>query len=556
MPAPPPAPPPAIEQQRSSPVAPRKLSGAARPGGSMSSLAAGAASADAPLPGHDRDDRDEEKGTLLDRRSSKTMRQLAQAAQAPKEAMHQIVHSWFSRKFATGCAILLPIVITFYVTFHFLKLFDGIFSPLYKRFLGYEVFGLGFMTSVLFIMGTGVFCSSWMGAWALALGEWIIKRLPLVKHIYSASKQVSGALSPDSGEGSKAFQECVLARHPRHGEYAIAFITGRTLLQTHEGDVRLTAVYIPTNHVYVGDIYLLDERDLIHTNLTVREGLEIVVSVGMALPPALSAISRRRATGVAVRRGAACLRPAAAGAMRAARAAAAACLLCLAALCGAVHHEGDFIHTSRRAQFLRKRTAWHDLIEHHCPRFGHTRIVALPINKPGSEVDAITDYRIQLSFDGDRILTPWLTVIGRGVEGMPLLDVELRRAGDELQGAKARVLALPDELLLTHSALFDAYKNTSAWPKHVLLRYHFTDEGDVDFNAGLYVVLTAGLVLFGVLGVSTLAGVQAKLGQFMRDVVGADAAAFDPLGEPGGTGGGLPPLPPPYVPFKGGSHVE
>lgn len=37
--------------------------------------------------------------------------------------------------------------------------------------------------------------------------------------------------------------------------------------------MRLTAVYIPTNHVYVGDIYLLDERDIIHTNLTVREGL-------------------------------------------------------------------------------------------------------------------------------------------------------------------------------------------------------------------------------------------------------------------------------------------
>jgi uncharacterized membrane protein len=45
--------------------------------------------------------------------------------------------------------------------------------------------------------------------------------------------------------------------------------------------------------VYVGDIFLLDDRDIIRTNLTVREGLEIVVSVGMALPPTLSAISRR-----------------------------------------------------------------------------------------------------------------------------------------------------------------------------------------------------------------------------------------------------------------------
>lgn len=44
------------------------------------------------------------------------------------QALHQIVHSWFSRKFATGCAILLPIAVTFYITYHFLAMFDGIFS--------------------------------------------------------------------------------------------------------------------------------------------------------------------------------------------------------------------------------------------------------------------------------------------------------------------------------------------------------------------------------------------------------------------------------------------
>jgi uncharacterized membrane protein len=52
-------------------------------------------------------------------------------------------------------------------------------------------------------------------------------------------------------------------------------------------------MYLVLLQVYVGDIFLLDDRDIIRTNLTVREGLEIVVSVGMALPPTLSAISRR-----------------------------------------------------------------------------------------------------------------------------------------------------------------------------------------------------------------------------------------------------------------------
>ena len=50
------------------------------------------------------------------------------------------------------------------------------------------------------------------------------------QHIYSASKQVSAALNPEN-EAAKAFQECVLIKHPRHGEYAFGFITGRTTLQ-------------------------------------------------------------------------------------------------------------------------------------------------------------------------------------------------------------------------------------------------------------------------------------------------------------------------------------
>lgn len=123
----------------------------------------------------------------------------------------------------------------------------------------------------------GVFCSSWVGETFIALGEWIIKRLPLIKHIYSASKQVSAAINPDS-EGTRAFQECVLIKHPRNGTYAFGFITGKTLLSTSEGDTRLNCIYVPTNHIYVGDIFLLKDEDVIHTNLSVREG------IGEALP--------------------------------------------------------------------------------------------------------------------------------------------------------------------------------------------------------------------------------------------------------------------------------
>ena len=133
-------------------------------------------------------------------------------------------------------------------------------QPVYFALFGFHVFGLGFVTSMvrlsrlvcsckargfellrtrctssnmrvqIFIFMTGVFVSSWMGTAALSLGEWIIKKLPLVKHVYSAAKQVTAGLNPEN-ENAKSFRECVLIRHPRHGEYAFGFITGETILQ-------------------------------------------------------------------------------------------------------------------------------------------------------------------------------------------------------------------------------------------------------------------------------------------------------------------------------------
>ncbi|KAL5662551.1 hypothetical protein ACJX0J_029676 [Zea mays] len=147
-------------------------------------------------------------------------------------AFHKVVRSWASKKFMTGCVILFPIAITFYITWWFIHFVDGFFSPIYAQ-LGINIFGLGFVTSVTFIFLIGVFMSSWLGASVLSLGEWIIKRMPLVRHIYNASKQISAAISPD--QNKQAFKEVVIIRHPRVGEYAFGFITSSVSLQSYSG---------------------------------------------------------------------------------------------------------------------------------------------------------------------------------------------------------------------------------------------------------------------------------------------------------------------------------
>ncbi|XP_022925395.1 protein LIKE COV 2-like [Cucurbita moschata] len=207
-----------------------------------------------------------------------------------RKACYAVLQSWVSKKFMTGCVVLFPVAITFFTTWWFITFVDSFFSPLYAR-LGINIFGLGFVSSLIFILFVGLFASSWTGSTVFWLGEWFIKKMPFVKHIYSASKQISAAISPD--QSTTAFKEVAIIRHPRIGEYAIGFITSSVVLQMN-GYEELCSVYVPTNHLYIGDVFLINSEDIIRPNLSIREAIEIIVSVGMTMPQVISPVERQR----------------------------------------------------------------------------------------------------------------------------------------------------------------------------------------------------------------------------------------------------------------------
>ncbi|KAK1274906.1 hypothetical protein QJS04_geneDACA001795 [Acorus gramineus] len=206
-----------------------------------------------------------------------------------RQACCAVLQSWISKKFMTGCVVLFPVAVTFFITWWFIQFVDGFFSPVYAR-LGINIFGLGFLTSLVFVFFMGIFVSSWLGATVFWLGEWFIKRMPFVRHIYSASKQISTAISPD--ENTTAFKEVAIIRHPRIGEYAFGFITSSVILQRDSGDEELCSVYVPTNHLYIGDVLLVNSEEIIRPNLSIREGIEIIVSGGMTMPQMIAPIER------------------------------------------------------------------------------------------------------------------------------------------------------------------------------------------------------------------------------------------------------------------------
>jgi uncharacterized membrane protein len=84
-----------------------------------------------------------------------------------------------------------------------------------------------------------------------------------------------------------AFKDFVIVQN-REGHYCFGFLTGAVALQRATGATEsLLAVYVPTNHLYLGDILLVRWADIIHTRLTVPQGIQIVLSGGISIPQLL-----------------------------------------------------------------------------------------------------------------------------------------------------------------------------------------------------------------------------------------------------------------------------
>ncbi|KAL4859320.1 hypothetical protein ACK3TF_001057 [Chlorella vulgaris] len=199
---------------------------------------------------------------------------------------------------------------------------------------------------------------------------------------------------------------------------------------------------------------------------------------------------------------------------------AAAILLLLVASCHASEFlEGDFVPAARRAQFEGQRTHWHDVLGTHCPKFGVSRLVVVPLPQPVG-YKATDDYKLQLSFDGDRHLTPWLPIIGKRAASPPYVEVVLTRSGSSIVSVTSTVYQLDDADQKQHAAMVNDFLNATHWPKHLLVHYTWHTRHEEDEEAGLLVLFSAGAVAALLLGLNVARTYQEKLRQFLADVTG------------------------------------
>jgi uncharacterized membrane protein len=194
------------------------------------------------------------------------------------------VRGWFKVRFLTGFFVTVPAIATSWLLYVFWDKIDDFFSPGYEQLFGRRIPGLGFLTAVGLILLVGIIARNVVGRRVVAWLEGLMLRIPIFRSIYPSVKQLLESFSP---EKRNSFKEVVLAEHPRKGEYVFGFRTGDLLVEGPEGKLELVTVFVPTNNLYLGDVILVPKDEVIHTGLTVEEGLRIILSAGTAVPSRL-----------------------------------------------------------------------------------------------------------------------------------------------------------------------------------------------------------------------------------------------------------------------------
>jgi len=195
--------------------------------------------------------------------------------------MDESIRITFKRKFLAGLIVTVPVVFTVLVLAGLFKFVDGILSPFFDFLLGVHIAGLGFITAIGIVFLIGIISTNVFGKKLLDLLDRIFLHIPVFKSIYTAIKQLVDAFSPES---NSAFKRFVIVEYPRAGAYAFGFMTKECAIQSEGRDVCLKAVYIPTNNLYLGDIVLFHDHDIIYTDIQIEEGIRIILSGGIAAP--------------------------------------------------------------------------------------------------------------------------------------------------------------------------------------------------------------------------------------------------------------------------------
>jgi uncharacterized membrane protein len=186
---------------------------------------------------------------------------------------------WLRRSFIAGFFVTVPLFISVAAILWLFRVVDGLVGPVYIKFLGRELPGLGIIVTALAILLVGAIATNVVGKRLLQRAEWLLLHVPLFRSVYAPVKQLVVAFSPDNEYG---FKRVVLIEDASRG-LMLGFLTREFSLDRGQGPEVFVAVYVPTNHLYLGDIIIVPRDRASYPDITVEQGIRIFLTGGMAL---------------------------------------------------------------------------------------------------------------------------------------------------------------------------------------------------------------------------------------------------------------------------------
>ena len=195
----------------------------------------------------------------------------------------------FRSRFFAGILITVPITLTVYLVWVVVHSVDNMVASVLPHqwnpntYLPFDVPGLGLIIFFVSMVMIGAVTASFLGRFFHRRFERILNRLPVVRGIYSAIKQIMDTVF---SQRSQAFREAVLVEYPRRDLWTIAFITGETkgeVKNLHEDEI--INIYVPTTpNPTSGFLLFVPKSEVILLNMSVDEALKMVISTGIVTP--------------------------------------------------------------------------------------------------------------------------------------------------------------------------------------------------------------------------------------------------------------------------------
>lgn len=192
------------------------------------------------------------------------------------------------RYFIAGLLVWLPLGVTVYLITFFLDLMDRSLLLLPEslrpdNLLGIHIPGFGAVLLVVLVLVTGIAAANLFGRQLVRLGELILARIPLVRAVYAATKQLTETLFSGSGQ---SFRKVVLVEYPRRDMWSLAFQTGNGAGEiSRKTGQEIVNIFIPTTPNPTSGFFLMVPRDdVIELDMSVDQGLKMLLSVGVVVP--------------------------------------------------------------------------------------------------------------------------------------------------------------------------------------------------------------------------------------------------------------------------------